>query len=194
MSKPDRRVFNPVRISTDIGGVEYIIEPQPLARVLEFDDVLNELSSQFDDLADTFYVVDVDTGDDVAGPFEDRDDAQSFIDRAEQPEGKEIRTEGVPVRQVLDRLISSPYVILKPLIPELQEEHVRQMPFPQIKFVLSLLIEANGLEWFEAMVKNVLEPLLPKLTDVTAGALFRALQGVFSGSTETSKETPGETP
>ena len=193
MSKPQRRVFNPDRIDTDIGGHSYIIEPQPMVRILEFDDVMNQLASQFDDLTDTFYVTDDETGDDVAGPFQSDDEAQAYI-QAESLEGKSVRVQGVPVRDVLERLISSPYVILKPLIPDLEAEHIENVSFPELKFIFGLLIEVNGLEWFEALVKNVLEPLLPRLTDVTAGALYGGLQRVLTVSTATPAEPSGETP
>jgi len=191
--KPQRRVFAPDTFSTDIGGKEYIITPQPLKQILEFDDVIAELSQQFDDLSDTHYVIDDETGDEVAGPFETYDDAQAYIE-AEKLEGKSIDTQGVPVRDVLDRLISSPFVVLKPLIPELTEEHAREMSFPQLKFLFGLLIEVNGLEWFEEMTKNVLEPLLPKLSDITAGAFIQGMQGALSGFTGTQEEPSGETP
>lgn len=194
MSKPQRRVFNPVRIDTDIGDGNYILEPQPLARILEFDDVVSELSTQFDDLVDEFYVTDDETGDDIAGPFQNYDGAQAFIDGAEDRDGKSVRSEGVSVREILDRLISSPYVVLKPLIPDLQEEHVRQVSFPQLKHIFGLLVEVNGLEWLEAMSKNVLEPLLPRLADLTAGAFLSGARGALNVFTETQEEMAGETP
>lgn len=71
---------------------------------------------------------------------------------------------------VLGVIINTPYPALKVLIPDLQEEDLKLVSLPQLKFIFDLLVEVNGVEWLQSFVKNSLGPLLPKLvTSALAG-------------------------
>ncbi len=99
-----------------------------------------------------------------------------------------VRAESITMRQVLSSLINAPYPALKVLIPGLEEKDCRGASLPNLKHVFDLLIEVNGVAWFEKFVKNSLAPILPDITRM----LVASIKGALASSTETSQEPSGE--
>lgn len=182
-----KRVWTPEIHETTIGGGTYIIEPQPIERIIEFDGVVKQLSTSLDEFNDTYYVANG-TGEDLAGPFEDEDEARDYIEQ--YPDKKlDVRVQGVTMRDVLETIVSTPYPALKVLVPDLKEEDVKGASLPNLKFVFDILVEVNGVAWFERLIKNSLAPLQPVILEM----LVEGIKGALGNTTSTSKETSGET-
>jgi hypothetical protein len=187
-SKPVKKVWKPTNYETQIGGMTYVLRPQPISKVLEFDDLLQEVGASLNDLGSGYVVVNSETGEAVSEEFEDATSAEEFLGEQENTKELEVQTLGVKPRDLLEKVVEGPYLILKPMIPDLNEEDVRNSPMGEIEFVIGLLVEINGMKWFQAMVKNFLEPLLPTLIQNTA----EALTGVFGNYTPKSETTESE--
>jgi hypothetical protein len=170
--KPTRNVWEPTEFVTVIGSTEYVLTPQPISRVMEFDALLEEIGGMFDAVGKSF---DVYLEEDLIESFETMEEAQDFVDAHDSDSEFEIRPTGIETKDFLAKLTESPYLVLKPLIPDLQLEDIQAAPVPQIEYVIGLLVDINGMKWFEGMVKNFLEPLLPTVIQATAGALKAGL-------------------
>lgn len=182
--KPSRSVWEPTRYTTTLGGVDYVLEPQPISKVLEFDALLEEVGGAFEGEGDGYIVVRDEGTENVAvDVFEDVTAAEAWI--ATQDDADKLETKPAPItpQALLEKVVETPYLILKPMIPELKAEDVANSPVGEIEHCVGLLVEVNGMKWFESMVKNFLEPLVPILIENTAAALTTALPS------STSKET-----
>lgn len=189
-NKPKKRVFTPTIFETEIGNGTYIIEPQPITAIVEFDELIQEIGGAFDSIASSFTVIAADgTEHDT---FDTREEAEEYIE-AESLEGADIQIDGAGVTDFLEQIIKTPHLLLKPLIPDLKEEDAKAMSVPQIKFVFEMLVDVNGLKWFEAFAKNLIEPLLPRILEAGVGALSGTLTDSTMTQEEPEAEGPGET-
>lgn len=174
-NKTVKKIWQPTAYETEIGGQPYTLSPQPISKVLEFDSLLSEVGVAFEELGGGYVVINSETGKEVSEEFEDATSAKKFLGEQENTGELEVKTVGVKPRDILEKIVEGPYLVLKPMIPELKQEDVANAPMGQIEFVIGLLVEVNGMKWFKVMVKNFLEPLLPTLIESTAGALTGAL-------------------
>jgi len=101
----------------------------------------------------------------------------------------ELDTRAPGFQEIVGAILDAPYPALRVLIPDLEEGDVRKSSIPNLKFVLELLVEVNGVEWFEEFVRNSIGPLLPELVTLMTEAAKASLQD----STETLAELPGAT-
>jgi hypothetical protein len=185
MAKAAKKVFEPTKIETEIGGYSYTIEPQPIGNIVEFDEVLSQIGGTFDQLV-TGYTVITPDGEELE-TYDTREEAEDYV--STHPDGDlDIKVEGTGVRDFLEQIVGSPYYVLKPLIPDLEQGHVALMTFPELEFIIALLIEVNGIGWFGEMVGNLVEPLLPKLIEIALGAVQ---SGVTPNSTGDQTENSG---
>jgi len=184
-NKAIKKVWQPTAYETEIGGQTYVLTPQPISKVLEFDDLLAEVNVAIDQLGSGYVVVNSETGEKISDEFEDATSADEFLSEQDNADELEVQTVGVKPRDILEKIIEGPYLVLKPMIPDLKQEDIANAPMGQIEFVIGLLVEINGMKWFRAMVKNFLEPLLPTLIENTA----EALTGVLGSSTEKQQKT-----
>jgi hypothetical protein len=178
MAQTKQKIWTPIQYEVNIGSGTYVIGPAPIERLIEFDSVVKGLTEGLDGLEDKFFVRDE--------QFDSLESAQAFID-ANGLE-TEVRVEGVSLRDILEKLVSAPYPALRLMIPDLKEEHVREAPLPNLKHVLDVIIEVNGVEWFERFLKNSLGPLLPQLLGAGVEAAKKALQN-FTAPNASSGET-----
>lgn len=201
-NKPIKKVWTPERFEVNIGDNEYVIEPQPIERIIEFDGVVKHLSDGLGNFGDKYYVTNG-TGEDVVGPLGDEKEAQEFIRQRypdlddaelvvffdENPDKRlDIRVDRVSMRTILESLVNTPYPALRVLIPDLREADIRATSLPQLKFIFDLLIQVNGVAWFERFVKNSLAPVLPEVTNL----LLEAVKGATADSTGMNNKTNGE--
>lgn len=170
-------VWEPTIYETMIGAQMYQLRPQPIKAVMRFDTLLEEVSQLFEE-GSNGYDVFPEGGGEPLQHFDTEGEAQTYID-AREGEKLYISATRMTAAQILEQLSDGPYHIMKPMIPDLKREDVQDAPMGQIEHVIGLLVEVNGMKWFEGMVKNFLEPLLPKLIASTA----EALSEVFSVST-----------
>jgi hypothetical protein len=159
--KPVKKIWNPDRFEVDIGDGTYIIEPQPITAVMQFDEVARQLYDDFGKLSTQYFVEE--NGERIDGPFESEEEARG----SRNGTGPEIEvvTERISMTEILTTIVNTPYPALKVLIPGLKEEDVLEASLPNLKFVLDCIIEANGVEWFERFLKNSVGPLLPRLIE-----------------------------
>lgn len=183
-----KKIWTPDVYEVNIGKGEYTIEPQPIERIIEFDEVVNSITSGLDDFSSKYYVSNGD-GSDIGGPFETEEEAEQFVVESHPDAKTQIREESPSVREVLEMIVSAPYPALKALIPDLKEEDCRGASLPNLKYVFDLIIEVNGVAWFENFVKNSLAPILPELVNMVMGAVKASLQSSTSEETETTGET-----
>jgi hypothetical protein len=177
MSKATKKVWNPTRFEVNIGTGTYLVEPQPIERIMEFDQVANQLMESITGLSTLYTVVDVEDGSEKAGPFEEEDEA-----RRQLTDGTEIKVSSASFSDIAQALIDAPYPALRCLIPDLKEEDVRGSSLPNLKFVLDLVIEVNGVKWFETFLKNSISPLLPEIVKIAVDAAKTAIVNSTSQS------------
>lgn len=158
--KAIKKIWTPDRFEVEIGSGIYIIEPQPIEQVMAFDEVSKQLFEDFGNLSTKYWV---EEGEDRDGPYESEEEAKANMNGA----GPDVSIvpERISVHEVLSVIVSTPYPALKTLIPDLKEQDVRQASLPQLKFVLGLIVQANGVEWFEEFLKKTAGPLLPKIIE-----------------------------
>lgn len=179
-----RRVWTPTRYEVNIGDGEYVIEPQPIERVMEFDTVARQIQENITTLGTSYWVIDGE-GNELQGPFDEEAMANEFVE--EGTSELDVRAPGF--QEIVGAILDAPYPALRVLIPDLDEGDVRKSSIPNLKFVLELLVEVNGVEWFEEFVKNSIGPLLPELVTLMTEAAKASLQD----STETLAAQPGAT-
>jgi hypothetical protein len=166
-----KSVWEPEHYETVIGEATYILKPQPIGRVMEFDALLNDIGGMFEAIGPTFVVLDKEGG--VLEEFDTEEEAEAHITE-EKIKDATIEIQATSTQDFLSQVVATPYHLLKPLIPDLKEEDVIAAPVAQIEFIIRLLIEVNGVKWFEAMLKNLLEPLLPTILEAVITAVSEA--------------------
>jgi hypothetical protein len=167
-----KSVWEPEHYETEIGEKTYVLKPQPIGRVMEFDALLNDIGGMFEAIGPTFAVVD-EAGETVV-EYDTAEEAEEFIadlETEEERAGLKVDIQATSTQDFLSQIVATPYHLLLPLIPDLKEEDVAAAPVAQIEFVIRLLIEVNGVKWFEAMLKNLLEPLLPTILEAVISAV-----------------------
>jgi hypothetical protein len=172
--KPARSVWEPTRYTTTLGGVDYVLEPQPISKVLEFDALLEEVGGAFEGEGEGYIVYDLDQETAYDEVYETASEAEDWI-KSTEAEELEVRPAPITPQALLAKVIETPFLILKPMIPDLKAEDVANSPVGEIEHCIGLLVEVNGMKWFESMVKNFLEPLVPILIENTAAALSTVL-------------------
>ncbi len=73
-----KRIWKPIIYEVNIGEGSYLIQPQPIERIIEFDTVVSDLSKGLEGFSDTYHVTNG-TGKDVQGPFDEEDQAWQYI-------------------------------------------------------------------------------------------------------------------
>lgn len=158
---PIKKVWTPDRFEVEIGSGTYIVEPQPIQQVMAFDEVSKQLFEDFGKLSTKYWIED--GTEERDGPYESEEEARANMNGS-GPE-LSVTAEPISVKEVLAVIISAPYPALKTLIPALKEEDVLKASLPELKFLLSLIVKANGVEWFEEFLKKTAGPLLPKIIE-----------------------------
>jgi hypothetical protein len=156
-----KKIWNPDRFEVEIGAGTYIIEPQPITAVMQFDEVARQLYDDFGKLSTQYFVEE--DGQRIEGPFESEEEA--LASRNGTGSEIEVVAESISMTEILQTVVNTPYPALRVLIPGLKEEDVLGASLPNLKFVLNCIIEANGVEWFERFLKNSVGPLLPRLIE-----------------------------
>lgn len=163
-----KSVWEPEHYETVIGESTYILKPQPIGRVMEFDALLNDIGGMFEAIGPTYSVLTADG--DVLEEFDTEEEAKAYIAN-EELESVSIDVSSTSTQDFLAQVVATPYHLLKPLIPDLKEEDVANAPVAQIEFIIRLLVEVNGVKWFEQMLKNLVEPLLPTILEAVVSAI-----------------------
>lgn len=176
-----QRAWVPKRFEVQIGQSTYILEAAPINQVQQFDDMLSHIGSDVLGFSDRYYIVNG-TGE-REGPFS-YEDAQSQLE--DRGDDAKIESDDFDISTILGALVEIPYHLLKIMIPELSEEDCKDLTYPELTFLIDLLIEINGLRWFQAVAKNLGEPLIQQLGEAAAD-LLRAVS--LRSSLETTKNT-----
>lgn len=187
MAKPIKKIWKPDRYEVEIGEGTYIIEPQPIERIIEFDTAAKAIGDKLGSIDDK-YIVTNGTGERVDGPFDDENEAIRVVEDKDNSEDYKIVIEKPGFRDILDSLVSAPYPVLQAVIPDLKEEHVRQSSLPQLKHTFVLIADVNGVTWFERVLKKYAAPLLPELMNMVLEVSRGALQDFISESKEEAGE------
>lgn len=146
LPKPDKkrlRLWDKERPIIEVGDSLYEVEPQPARAVLEF----QSLIQLYVNYAKQYAL------------FEKAEDAE----KAEGADKAEPRDWIKELRGVVETVVKSPYHLLKPLIPDLEQEDAEAAPWGQVWHNLSVLAEINGLGWGEKLLKEYIVPFVPEL-------------------------------
>lgn len=159
-----KSVFTPTSYEVEIGENEYIIEPQPIKAIVAFDGLIEGLSEEFAGSSDRHYVIVRDSAGeekDRHGPFEITE-AEDKLSELQSNNGLQAAIESEPfdLKDFLEKLAMTPYRLLVIFIPDLEETDCDYLNFPQLMWLFDLLIEVNGINWFKAVSKNLIGPLL----------------------------------
>ena len=170
MTKPKviKSVWEPQLYETVIGEKTYTLRPQPLGRVMEFDTLLKDIGGMFEAIGPTYEVVR--DGESIE-TFDTQEEAEAYIEMQHYKDSLGVNVLTTTVQDFLAKVIETPYHLLLPLIPDLKQEDIEAAPVAQIEFLIRLLVEVNGVKWFEALLKNLLEPLLPTIVEAVIGAI-----------------------
>lgn len=128
---------------------------------------------------------------------------QLYMDYAGQY--KDIKVEEVGVKELrglVETVVKSPYHLLKPFVPDLEQEDAEAAPWGQVWHNLSVLAEINGLGLGEKLLKEYILPFVPDLLKsvLTLGAgaakarvsLGEIGSENLTSSSTTSEESPTE--
>lgn len=163
----ERKVFAPKTYLVPIGGRDYAIRPQPIKQITEFDGAVSAIMDNLGDFGKRYYVV----------VFEELEDGENelerigpmYVDEAEEQakalDGALTRIESdqFELSSVSTAINRAPYAILKLMIPDLEEEHCEQISIPELTWLIDLLVEVNGLDWFRDVIKNLGGPFLEEI-------------------------------
>jgi hypothetical protein len=190
----ENKIWIPQKFEVNIGPTKYVIEPQPLKQLLLFDGVLSELSDSFSVLSARYYIVIDGQRAEGLEPFENEVEAREYI--AEQEWATAIIEPVTPdASEILQAIVHAPFPIMKVLIPELVEDDVLEAPPRNLEHVIRLLLDLNGTEWFEAVVKKFVAPMLPRVLESAIGAATASIGSTTSsnGTAAPSLSLVGET-
>lgn len=162
----------------EIGNSHYQVEPQPARAVLQFQKLIQ------------LYV-------DYAAQYKDLIPQKAEEQEAKKAEEQEPRDWIKEVRGLVETLVKSPYHLLKPFVPDLEEEDAEAAPWGQVWHNLSVLAEINGLGWGEELLKKYIAPFVPDLlrsvlTLGTGAAKARVSLGKSGLETSTLPSTTSE--
>ena len=73
MAKKTKRIFDPEIYIVTFGGNEYEISPQPIERVIKFQQAIEELLDSLSDFSTKYFVIDEDGN--RYGPYDDSNEA-----------------------------------------------------------------------------------------------------------------------
>ncbi|MBD3260298.1 MAG: hypothetical protein GF334_01250 [Candidatus Altiarchaeales archaeon] len=177
-----KKVFTPTEYEVPIGENKYIIGPRPMQDVIDFYEVIEDLIDDFDDALTINYFVEVE-GERVAGPFENEEAATKAL---EEIESGVIVVGDISFRKILEKLVATPYKPLSIVIPELQQDDIAQASFPELMFLLDLVIEVNGLKLFQSFLKKTITPLIPKLLSTVIDSVSEGLTTYTGTQTATN--------
>lgn len=180
-----KKVFGSDKYEVEIGDNKYVLQAQPIEQVMEFSEVIEALTEDFDKLRQ-YYIYDK-SGEQVEGPFKNSDDAEQSLNGTE---GNYVGHEDASFNEILGMVVSAPYQFLHPLIPDLTEQDARKMNFPTLKGVLETLVEVNGIEWFRDFLAKSLGPLVPRIVEAVISGIETTLMPDTTGTTQ---EDTGET-
>lgn len=167
-AKTIKSVWEPQLYQTVIGTATYTLRPQPLGRVMEFDALLKDIGGMFEAIGPTYEVV---RDGETVETFDTEEDARAYIEEQDDKDSLGVNVISTTVQDFLAKVVETPYHLLLPLIPDLKKEDIEAAPVAQIEFLIRLLVEVNGVKWFEALLKNLLEPLLPTIVEAVIGAI-----------------------
>lgn len=187
-----KKAWTPIIYAVEIGENEYEIEPQPITIITQFDGLVQHMSDNLLSFKRHWVVYSNGTGDlHREGPF-DLDEAEEHVKTLDlaQDQAPVIEVDDFPWKEFFANLAEAPYHLLKLLIPELTEEDADSISLPQLMWLVDLLIEVNGIEWFKAVLKNLGTPLLREMGEAmidtaTAATRRRSALQKLASSTET---------
>lgn len=163
----ERQVFKPKTYVVEIGENDYTIEPQPIKRIAGFDSAISGITDNVAEMGRRHFVVlyegegEEEKETERFGPFF-QDEAEAELAKAN---GNPARIESDPFEfSIITQAIGyAPFAVLSLMIPDLAEEDCEELSLPEISWLVELLIEVNGLDWFRDAVKNWGGPLLDEL-------------------------------
>jgi len=160
-----KKAWTPIIYSVEIGDNEYEIEPQPIAVITQFDGLVQHMSDNLLSFKRHWVLHPNGTGEvHREGPF-DLDEANAYAQGLDlgEDEAPLIEVDDFPWKEFFSNLAEAPYHLLKLLIPDLTEEDADSISLPQLMWLVDLLIEVNGIEWFKSVLKNLGTPLLKEM-------------------------------
>lgn len=184
-----RKVFTPTSYEVDIGGSAYEIRPRSLKELAAFSAAIEHIFEGFSGALNDWYLEDSEGN--RQGPF-----TEEAAKAKEDPDGEGLVAVqgGWSIAEIWEQVLKTPHKILSLLIADLEEEDCEQLTLPELKWLFDILVEINGLNWFEDTLKNLLAPLLPDIMTVLLQAAQENLALDGSQANEpTLKELSGET-
>ena len=176
MTKRTKRVFSPEIFVVTFGGKEYDISPQPISRVIEFQQAIEDLFDAISGFQTKYVVSDVD-GKEL--------EVFDTLAEAELVAGDDgVVSEKRPgVSDFLNAVVSSPYYALKVMVPDLLESDVKESTFPELKNALDAIIEVNGIGWLETFLKKTIGPVMPEVMGIIISSTREALTDTIGTET-----------
>lgn len=168
MAKKTKRIFDPEIVTVTFGGKDYDISPQPIQRVIEFQQAIEDLLDGLSGFSTKYYVID--QGGAKAGPYDSETEANDVAEETDI-----VAEERPGVKDFLGAVVSSPYYAFKVVVPELDEEDVRKSSFPELKNALDVVVEVNGIGWLESFLKKTISPMVPEIMGIIINTAREAL-------------------
>lgn len=178
------KIWRPDKVALSFGSQNYLVEPAPYARVLQFQDLVEPLLQGFATPSAPLV---------PDGEKEEQEAGEEGQEATEEQKAREEANAAVGAfKNWLDAVVAAPYPLFQILVPDLEEEDVKACSWPQLWHNFEALIELNGLSWGPKLLKEYLAPFVPQLLGLTlkiVAARF-AMSGATSGSQErTSSST-----
>lgn len=194
-----RKVFAPIKYEVEIGEGAYVLHPQPIASITQFDGILNNIMDDLGDFGQRHFIVVYE------GEGEDEVEIERmgpmYIDQAEAAQeemnGKLTRIESdeFQLSSITKAINTAPFEVLKLLIPDLEADDCKGISIPELKWLVALLVEVNGLDWFEAVIKNLGGPLLSEIGAALADWIrLASVQSSVAQITSTATDTTNSSP
>jgi len=178
MAKKTKRIFDPEIYIVTFGGNEYEISPQPIERVIKFQQAIEELLDSLSDFSTKYFVIDEDGN--RYGPYDDSNEAEAVANG----NNGSVEEERAGVEEFLNAIVVSPYYAFKVVVPDLVEDDVKRSSFPELKNALDVVVEVNGIGWLESFVKKTISPMIPEIMSI----IVKSTQEVLADSTGTIAE------
>ena len=171
-------VFAPMSYPVTIGENDYEIEPQPIKNVVAFQVIIERFSADFEKMSDRHLVTVTGADSEVlfsegglsasAGRAllarKEREYTPPDLDDPERDASLDaiivLSQEPYPWRDLLFVIAEAPFPLLSVVIPDLTEGDADLITFPLLTHIFEVVVEVNGLNWFQDIVGNLVRPML----------------------------------
>ena len=161
-----------------IGENDYEIEPQPIKNVVAFQVIIERFSADFEKMSDRHLVTVTGADSEVlfsegglsasAGRAllarKEREYTPPDLDDPERDASLDaiivLSQEPYPWRDLLFVIAEAPFPLLSVVIPDLTEGDADLITFPLLTHIFEVVVEVNGLNWFQDIVGNLVRPML----------------------------------